>query len=685
MKVIKRDGSLVEFDKNKIENAIIKAMKRGSGIYKPLIAKLISEDAEEYFKIEGNSTIYKIEEFVYNRLIHYGESHTAKAYEGYRSVQSFKRQVNTTDNDILGLISKTNEDVLRENSNKNSIVASTQRDLIAGEVSKDIARRKLIPAHIVQAHDEGIIHWHDMDYTLQSIHNCFSGDTKFITDFGVLKFNQCSPGQKVKTLDKNGIWRESTVNKYGKQRLQTVTISSGRTVKKIRCTENHRWILKDNTVTTNLKIGDRLHLLHNIDAEFEFNPYAFCLGFVLGDGTDTKNTSSEGVRVRLCGDKVKHMETFLECGYRLSSYKPDNSDDIILTKSGSFKNKFIESKAWKFMSHDDLRSLFEGYYAADDSKDRNTISTSSKNLAEMIRDISAVAGYHVTSETFTIRDTEYKKNAHLYTFRFMKSQPANRNWIVKDINRDDKHLYDVWCVEEPITNTFTLDGGVVTGNCMLINLEDMLNNGTVINEKLVERPKSFSTACTVATQIMAQIASGQYGGQSITIKHLAPFLRISYDKYYNHYFNNKGFTNLVSKDLAEDRMMEELKSGVQTIRYQLSTLQTSNGQSPFATIYLEIEEGHEYEREMALICEEMIKQRLEGMKNYKSQEIGEAFPKLVYLLDEHNCLEGGKYDYITKLAAKCNTKRLVPDYQSAKIMRKNYDGETFPPINILVA
>ena len=215
-------------------------------------------------------------------------------------------------------------------------------------------------------------------------------------------------------------------------------------------------------------------------------------------------------------------------------------------------------------------------------------------------------------------------------------------------------------------------------NCMLINLEDMLTNGTVINNKLVESPKSFSTACTIVTQIIAQIASGQYGGNSITIKHIAPFLRVSYDKYFNKY--KEKYSEEMANELAEERMLEELKSGIQTIRYQLSTLHTSNGQSPFSTIYLEIEEGNEYEKEMALICEEMILQRLEGMKNYKGNEIGEEFPKLVYLLDEHNCLEGGKYDYITKLAAKCNTKRLVPDYQSAKIMRKNYDGETFPPM-----
>lgn len=386
LNIIKRDGSIVKFNKSKIEDAILKAMKYGSGIYEEEIAKKIADEIEmQSFKNENAPTVYQVEDMVYNKLIEYKHELTAKAYEGYRAVQSFKRETNTTDESIIGLLDKSNEDVINENSNKNGILASTQRDLIAGEVSKDIARRKIIPAHIVHAHDEGVLHYHDMDYAMQSIHNC-----------------------------------------------------------------------------------------------------------------------------------------------------------------------------------------------------------------------------------------------------------------------------------------------------MLINLEDMLQNGTVINNKLVEPPKSFSTACTIVTQIIAQIASGQYGGNTITIKHIAPFLRVSYKKYFDKY--KQKYSEEMAHELAEDRMLEELKSGIQTIRYQLSTLHTSNGQSPFSTIYLEIEEGHEYEKEMALICEEMINQRLEGMKNYKGQQIGEEFPKLVYLLDEHNCLEGGKYDYITKLAAKCNTKRLVPDYQSAKIMKKNYKGSTFPPM-----
>jgi ribonucleoside-triphosphate reductase len=386
MLIIKRDKSVEDFNPDKIKNAILKSMKFGIGNINENIADEISINIYNVFVNEKTPpTVEQVENLVYYELVKNGFEGVAKAYEGYRAVQEFKRHKNTTDEGIISLLNSTNEDVLKENSNKDGNIAATQRDLIAGEVSKDIARRKLLPTNIVQAHDEGILHYHDMDYAIQNIHNC-----------------------------------------------------------------------------------------------------------------------------------------------------------------------------------------------------------------------------------------------------------------------------------------------------CLINLEDMFENGTVINDKLVETPKSFSTACTVATQIMAQVSSNQYGGQSITIKHLAPFLRVSFDKYHKKYLE-KCDKNL-AYDLATERMMEELKSGVQTVRYQLSTLQTTNGQSPFATVYLEIIEGDEFEREQALICEEMIKQRLEGMKNYRGQEIGETFPKLIYVLDEHNCLEGGKYDYITELCAECNVKRLVPDYQSAKIMRQNYEGCNFPPM-----
>lgn len=680
MIVIKRNNSKTKFNKVKIKDAVEKAMRScGFKDFKP--AMEIAEKLEKQYEDLGLNIVKVsvIEKDVFMMLTSIGLEEVARSYEGYRAVQEYKRINNTTDDSILGLVGRTNVDVLEENSNKNALIASTQRDLIAGEVSKDIARRKLVPAYQIQAHDEGAIHIHDMDYLMQPIHNCFSGDTKFITNLGVLQFNECGNGQQVEVVDKDGKWRKATVKKYDKQRLQKITITDGRTQKVIRATENHRWLLRNGNITTNLKVGDKLQLLEETDVEIVNNDM-FCFGFILGDGTEYNRGNSHGLSARLCKDKVELLDKFLDAGYMISSYKPNGSEDIFVQKATKLsKNEFIENKIWRYLSKEEKISLFLGYYSADGFKDRYGIATANDNLALMIREISALAGYHITSENFRVRNTNYKTNARLYTFRFMKKQSPNKNWIVKDICREDRHLYDTWCVEEPVTKTFTLDGGIITGNCCLINLEDMLNNGTVINGKLVETPKSFATACTVATQIVAQVASNQYGGQSITIKHIAPFLRVSYDKFYNKY-KELGFNEEQAQKIANHRVKEELQAGVQTIRYQLSTLQTSNGQAPFVTIYLEIVEGDEYEREQAWICEEMVKQRTQGMKNEKGQEIGESFPKLVYVLDEHNCLKGGKYDYITELCAECNVKRLVPDYQSAKIMRKNYDGDNFPPM-----
>lgn len=381
MKVIKREGTTVDFDYNKIYTAIIQAMKYGSGIIDEQVAMDIAIEIEAVAKSSKNIiTINEIETLVFTLLNKHGHELTAKAYEGYRSIQSFKRECNTTDDSILGLIKMKNKDVMEENSNKNAILASTQRDLIAGEVSKDISRRKKIPTKIIQAHDEGILHFHDMDYFMQSIFNC-----------------------------------------------------------------------------------------------------------------------------------------------------------------------------------------------------------------------------------------------------------------------------------------------------CLVNIGDMLDNGTVINKRLIESPKSFQVACTVMTQIIAQISSGQYGGQSVDIRHLGKYLAKSKETYINLI---KPSTK-EEWELVDKFTYKELKAGVQTIQYQINTLMTTNGQSPFVTLFLNIDDSDEYVEENALIIEEILKQRLQGIKNENGIYTTPAFPKLIYVLHEHNNLEGGRYDYITKLAAKCTSKRLYPDYISAKEMKKIYDGNVF--------
>ncbi len=386
MKVIKRNGTVVDFDNEKIRTAILKAMKYGSGIVKPSIADSIASEiyTELHDSNEDNIPISKIEELVFNKLITKKQKLTARAYEGYRSVQEFKRTYTALDKDIEGIIDGTNTEAIDENSNKNAKIASTQRDLMAGEYSKDYSRRHLLPSNVLQAHDEGIIHMHDLDYFAQHI-----------------------------------------------------------------------------------------------------------------------------------------------------------------------------------------------------------------------------------------------------------------------------------------------------PNCCLVNMKDILNNGTVINRKMIEKPKSFRTACTVATQVVQQIANGQYGGQTFSIAHLAPFVRISYDKYYDKYIN-RGMSKEDAKKFADEDLKQEIKDGIQTIQYQINTFATSNGQAPFLSIFMYISEEPEYEKETALLIEEILRQRIIGMKNEAGAYITPAFPKLLYVTDENNIHEDSEYYYLTKLAAECVSKRMLPDFISAKKMKEQYDGEVFP-------
>ena len=386
MKVIKRDGREVTYDRNKIIIAIHKAndeVPLGERISDEKIHGIVSS-----IEKLGATTLQveEIQDIIEQKLMAERKFVLAKTYIIYRYQREMVRKSNTTDESILGLIQQTNKYAMEENSNKNAAVASTQRDLIAGEVSRDLTKRLLLPEKISKAHEEGVLHFHDADYFVQSIFNC-----------------------------------------------------------------------------------------------------------------------------------------------------------------------------------------------------------------------------------------------------------------------------------------------------CLINIGDMLDNGTVMNGKLIESPKSFQVACTVMTQIIAAVASSQYGGQSVDIRHLGKYLRKTKDKFLKHYTDT--FGNLLSAEeierIATDRMKDELKAGVQTIQYQINTLMTTNGQSPFVTLFLNLREDDPYIEENALIIEEILKQRLQGIKNKSGVYVTPAFPKLIYVLDEHNCLNGGKYDYLTRLAVECSSKRMYPDYISAKKMRENYEGEVF--------
>lgn len=390
MQVVKRDGSIVAFDRSKIVSAIQKAnssVDEEDRIDQETIEE-ITQSIERRHK--GRLLVEDIQDMVEKKLMAKKKYVLAKNYIIYRYNRALIRKQNTTDESILSLLHNTNKELAEENSNKNTVIASTQRDYIAGEVSRDLTRRILLPEKISKAHDEGVLHFHDADYFVQPIFNC-----------------------------------------------------------------------------------------------------------------------------------------------------------------------------------------------------------------------------------------------------------------------------------------------------CLINIGDMLDNGTMMNGKLIESPKSFQVACNVMTQIIANVASNQYGGQSVDVSHLGKYLRRSYNKFKQRITDECQGEN-VSEELIEkltrERLQEELKSGVQTIQYQINTLMTTNGQSPFVTLFLYLKEGDPYIKENAMIVEEILRQRLEGIKNASGVYVTPAFPKLVYVLDENNCLRGGEYDYITRLAVKCSAKRMYPDYISAKKMRENYEGNVFAPM-----
>ena len=281
----------------------------------------------------------------------------------------------------------------------------------------------------------------------------------------------------------------------------------------------------------------------------------------------------------------------------------------------------------------------------------------------------------------------------------VKQENSNKNPTVNSVQRD----YMAGEVSKDITRRFLLDQDIVEAheaglihfhdadyfaqhmhNCCLVNLKDMLENGTVISETMIEKPHSFSTACNVATQAIAQIASSQYGGQSISLAHLAPFVQISREKFREVVREEmaEAGINVTEEEInkvAEMRVLDEIKAGVQTIQYQVITLMTTNGQAPFITVFMYLDEVPEGQTrdDLATVIEEMLKQRIKGVKNEKGVYITPAFPKLIYVLDEDNITEGSKYYYLTELAAKCTAKRMVPDYISAKVMKELKGGNVY--------
>lgn len=406
----------------------------------------------------------------------------------------------------------------------------------------------------------------------------------------------------------------------------------------------------------------------------------------------------DGTQVQFDRDKIINAinKAFIEVDGKL--YETDTAYDIAVEIEQTARQLAKEDH---ILSVESIQDLVEDYLMRSERKDVARAYIRYRYKKEILRQTSKT--YDGILELVEMQNDE------------LKEENSNKNAIVASTQRD----YMAGEVSKDLSHRMLLPAEVVRAhdageihfhdmdyyaqhihNCCLVNLEDMLQNGTVINKTKIEKPHSFATACNIATQIMAVVASGQYGGQSVSLSHLAPFVDISrkalkkkaYQDYYaitgKDMFDLTPEDEQIVTDLTEKRVREEVKRGVQTIQYQINTLNTSNGQTPFVTIfmYLNEVEDEQTKSDLAMIIEEVLTQRIQGVKNEKGVWITPAFPKLIYVLEEDNITEDSKYWYLTKLAAKCTAKRLVPDYISEKIMKRLKlskgeeigDGDTYP-------
>ena len=353
------------------------------------------------------------------------------------------------------------------------------------------------------------------------------------------------------------------------------------------------------------------------------------------------------------------------------------------------------------ISEKDIRKITEKVTRKCDKLSRAVTVEEVQDMVE--REIMATGAFTLAKTYITYRYTrELVRKSNTTDDKIMsliecnneevKQENSNKNPTVNSVQRD----YMAGEVSKDITRRILLTPDVVKAheegiihfhdadyfaqhmhNCDLVNLEDMLQNGTVISGTMIEKPHSFSTACNIATQIIAQVASNQYGGQSISLTHLAPFVKISREKIKRAVREELSAVGVTDEDsiakIAEKRLREEINRGVQCIQYQVVTLLTTNGQAPFITVFMYLGEARDEQEkaDLALIIEEVLRQRIQGVKNESGAWITPAFPKLIYVLEEDNVREGSKYHYLTELAAKCTAKRMVPDYISEKIMLEN--------------
>lgn len=675
IKVSKKNGRIEEYNEKKLKDAIRLAApnKVSKGLMSEIVSKINKKVETLYAEKTENSTeelipitteqLHDIVETVLTDL-------APEIYEQYAVYRRYKKTMSKS----YDAAKKDTERILfdgdKENANRDSQLNSTKQTLTAEAFMKRLVRDFELSPEIRKAHDEGWIYIHDIGPRYLRQINCFSRDTKFITENGVLSFNDFEDGDTIKVLTANGNWKNATVQYFGEQQLNRYYFKRGTSsVKEILATENHRWILKDGSETTDLKIGDKLLVEPKQKFDLESAEgdvlLAWIQGFIYGDGSITNwnnpTVKNPGSKVRFCGDKTKYMKYFDKAGFPTRFPKSFNGDGEISSNKLP-KKEFIDSSA----SIEEIIAFVEGYLAADgaysngnlERKGRLQKTDENKEEFEKIRRLFPVAGYYITREDDLTGQATPFTDSRKPTLNFRFAIGNHVSYRVVDID-ENVATQDVWCLIVEDDHSFVLDGGIPTGNCCLFDMGNVLKDGFMLNGVKYAEPKSFASAIALVGDVTLQASGQQYGGFTVpeidTI--LAPYAERSYQKNLNVLKELDTDEQQLEK-LALKMTLKEIEQGIQGYGMKLNTISSSLGQIPFNTITFGLNTSF-WGREIA---KAILKDRLNGIGEDK---ITAVFPKLVMLMrKEINRNEDAPNRDLYDLAIKCSQKRLYPDYLS---------------------
>ena len=666
-KVIKKDGSYELFSEQKIIDATGKAAYRALTKLKDsdyvIICNRVLEEIESEDFDNDEIPVADLHNIVENILLELHPT-VGKSYRDYRNYKlDFIR--------MLDEVYKKSQSIMyigdKENSNTDSALVSTKRSLIFNQLNKELYQKFFMTIEEIQACRDGYIYVHDMSARRDTM-NCFDRGTRFITDRGVKSFYDFYDGEEIKVLTHKGNWKKAVVRSYGHQPLQKVTFKRAKgSLKEVLCTANHRWILKDGTETTDLKVGDKLISapdVTNIDWESanKIEKLLWCIGFGIADGSIITDNNIPTMLIRLCGHKIEFAERFEDMGYTVTYPESLNGDGFV--RMCNIHSKEIP---WLILNNENVKFLIDGWLSADgniglykNNKYRGIQVTGDAN--DYIYDLLNMSGYYVTNMSdLTGQETNYGvRISKTISYGFHHNQ-ADRTWVVEKI--EPTYLNgnaQVWCLEVEDDHSFILENGIPTGNCCLFDVKNVLTGGFEMGNVWYNEPKTLDVAFDVIGDIVLSAAAQQYGG--FTVPHideiLEPYAEKSYRKYYEKYIAMGIDEKLAEKEAMKD-VEKEMEQGFQGLEYKFNTVSSSRGDYPFVTITFGLTTS-KFGKMASITCLK-VRKNGQGKEGFKKPVL---FPKLVFLYDENLHDKGMVNEDVFEAGIECSAKTMYPDWLS---------------------